>query len=89
MAVAGNNWCQYQYNPSEIYQNPGHGSHCGAETFQGFEDYEDVDSSGSEPKIVTKKRLREAFDPYCPAHGGTKNSREKTTASRSTASKDS
>jgi len=93
MAVGSDNWCHYEYNPSELYQNPGHGNVCGRETFQGSEDYEDVtkDSSGN-VQIQTKTRLRDAYDPFCPEHGGTKDPRgnsESSTSSTSSSSESS
>lgn len=82
MAVGTDNWCKYQFNPSELYQNPGHGNVCGQETFPGSEDYEDVTrSSTGAVQIETKTRLRETFDPYCPSHGGTTDPREPQTNS--------
>jgi len=74
MAVGQDNWCRYQFNPTELYQRGAvNESHCGKETFQAYEDYEEpVKNDKGEVEVVTKTRLRSDYDPHCPEHGGTK-----------------
>lgn len=75
--------CQYQYNPSEIYQaqHPGMGveSHCGGRTYPAVDEPEMVpmtvrDLEGNAATVYTHTGNflpREKDDPYCPRHGGT------------------
>ena len=64
--------CQYAFNPTEQYQHPEWGSHCGQKTYAGYEETSAPrrQSDGS-VKIETELVQREQLDPYCPFHGGT------------------
>jgi hypothetical protein len=64
--------CQYSFSPTEQYQHPEWGTHCGQQTYAG---YEEVSTPRKQPdgtiQVETELVQRDQFDPYCPDHGGT------------------